>query len=401
MVCEELLLSRWCPFLNRFSTLITSHARSCIVNTMLRHSLVRAVPRASTIGADFARRRTFVPADNSRERAGQSFTADPPPARASTSSTHAPRNSRDCFELLGLSLPTSRHQYTESDFKKAFRDRARQCHPDKTGGDDTDFRNVKTAFDFLRSNPMSMGLDDEAVAGPSAASTGSGFYNHPHHSAASRARERTRHTHTTRTRWDDRTQRGVYDDPDETGGFVKYAMDWGDAIKLGRGHEFLRERREAWRREQAEKAQDTERRTAGMTAEARAAFDADRRQGRAFLLWTTAKWIIVCGIVSVGVKTVVATILVSRELQKLSAYPEKYIASLPAAPSTPSPAPPSPALEALQRRLDFDRPRSSYTTALTYKGQPFTPAGVRAAARKGGVVPGAQEYVDDGDAVQE
>lgn len=54
---------------------------------------------------------------------------------------------KDYYKILGISRDSS-----ESEIKKAFRKKALECHPDKTGGDDSDFKLVNEAYDVLGSD---------------------------------------------------------------------------------------------------------------------------------------------------------------------------------------------------------------------------------------------------------
>jgi DnaJ-class molecular chaperone len=51
---------------------------------------------------------------------------------------------KDYYSILGVSKDTS-----ENEIKKAFRKKALECHPDKTGGDDTLFKEINLAYETL------------------------------------------------------------------------------------------------------------------------------------------------------------------------------------------------------------------------------------------------------------
>lgn len=52
--------------------------------------------------------------------------------------------------LLELELdPSTSHEYTVDDFKRAYRQKVLRCHPDKTNGCDDDFIRVKEAYEYL------------------------------------------------------------------------------------------------------------------------------------------------------------------------------------------------------------------------------------------------------------
>eukprot|EP00756_Hemistasia_phaeocysticola_P049384 Hpha_TRINITY_DN23848_c0_g1::TRINITY_DN23848_c0_g1_i1::g.109853::m.109853 len=54
--------------------------------------------------------------------------------------------SEDPWSILGVARSAE-----EADVKKAYIAMAKQCHPDRTGGDDTKFKKVKEAYDLIKS----------------------------------------------------------------------------------------------------------------------------------------------------------------------------------------------------------------------------------------------------------
>jgi hypothetical protein len=312
---------------------------------------------------------------------------------AAGSAAPLPRSSRDCFVALGLDPATKPHQYTDGEIKAAYRVKARTCHPDMVGGDETLFRNVKFAFDYLRVRPgcVASNADIDSGAAPR------GFYDHPHHTTATRARQ-AQATHTTRTRWDEDLKSGVYEDPDPQEAFVRYATEWGDAVRQGRGNEYINNRREEFRK----KRQAAEEAKYGEDAYGKEKRERDRLFNRVFFVKAFGKWTMVFGTAYILWTGANAHFRRYEDFHTLNAYPKEYIESLASIPNPNGKLQPIEAgvrtldpaaaervlfvakMKAMQedfaRRVDQDRPRSSYSVARKYKGQPFTPEGVHAAA---------------------
>ena len=292
-----------------------------------------------------------------------------------------PQSAGDCFDALRLARPSAADdgaggaRYTADDIKKAYHARVRDCHPDVAGGSDAEFRGVKIAFDFLKSSPNSMcdatfRATNSGVAASPAAPQG-GFYDHPH--GGRHRPNASRFTHTTRTRWSDAEQRGVYQDPDPSGTFVKFAMDWGDAIRAGRGQEFLNERREAQRHQ---RAADPHRQDRAY----RANFN------RAYFSYHFLRLGLVFAGIYFATQLVWAKLRMHYAFQQMDQYPPEYLEQLSRLKLPPSSQPPplkSPMQESMDRlilKAEIDRPRSAFTHAVSYKGQPFTPQGVASVA---------------------
>jgi DnaJ-class molecular chaperone len=57
-------------------------------------------------------------------------------------------NRRSALDVLGLKADA-----TDEDIKKAYRKKAMEHHPDRTGGDEKKFKDIQAAFDYLEKNP--------------------------------------------------------------------------------------------------------------------------------------------------------------------------------------------------------------------------------------------------------
>ena len=77
-------------------------------------------------------------------------------------------NKRDYYEVLGISKGAS-----ADEIKKAFRKQAIEHHPDKTGGDDTKFKEVGEAYEVL-SDPQKKAAYDQYGHAAGAANAGGG-----------------------------------------------------------------------------------------------------------------------------------------------------------------------------------------------------------------------------------
>ena len=77
---------------------------------------------------------------------------------------------RDYYEILGVSKDAS-----DDEIKKAFRRKAVEHHPDKTGGDDKDFKEINEAYEVLKDASKRQRYDQfgHAGVGTSASSDGS------------------------------------------------------------------------------------------------------------------------------------------------------------------------------------------------------------------------------------
>ena len=74
--------------------------------------------------------------------------------------------SKDYYKILGVEKNASKE-----DIKKAFRKLAHQYHPDKTGGDETKFKEASEAYTVLSDDTKRQQYDTFGSAGPG----GSGF----------------------------------------------------------------------------------------------------------------------------------------------------------------------------------------------------------------------------------
>ena len=76
---------------------------------------------------------------------------------------------RDYYEVLGVGKSAS-----DDEIKKAFRRKAVEHHPDKTGGDDTSFKEINEAYEVLKDQQKRQRYDQfgHAGVGSSAASDG-------------------------------------------------------------------------------------------------------------------------------------------------------------------------------------------------------------------------------------
>lgn len=76
---------------------------------------------------------------------------------------------RDYYEVLGISKGAS-----DDEIKKAFRRKAVEHHPDKTGGDDTAFKEINEAYEVLKDSSKRQRYDQFGHAGVGGASGGGG-----------------------------------------------------------------------------------------------------------------------------------------------------------------------------------------------------------------------------------
>jgi curved DNA-binding protein len=81
---------------------------------------------------------------------------------------------RDYYEVLGVSKTTS-----DDDIKKAYRNLARQFHPDRNPGDkqaETKFKEIQDAYDVLSDKTKRAQYDQFGFAGPSSGAGPGGFH---------------------------------------------------------------------------------------------------------------------------------------------------------------------------------------------------------------------------------
>lgn len=76
---------------------------------------------------------------------------------------------RDYYEVLGVSKDAS-----EDEIKKAFRRKAVEHHPDKTGGDDSAFKEINEAYEVLKDQQKRQRYDQFGHAGVGGAAGGGG-----------------------------------------------------------------------------------------------------------------------------------------------------------------------------------------------------------------------------------
>ena len=76
---------------------------------------------------------------------------------------------RDYYEVLGVSKGAS-----DDEIKKAFRRKAVEHHPDKTGGDDTQFKEINEAYEVLKDQQKRQRYDQFGHAGVGSSAAGGG-----------------------------------------------------------------------------------------------------------------------------------------------------------------------------------------------------------------------------------
>lgn len=76
---------------------------------------------------------------------------------------------KDYYEVLGIAKGAS-----DDEIKKAFRRKAVEHHPDKTGGDDTAFKEINEAYEVLKDSSKRQRYDQFGHAGVGGASSGGG-----------------------------------------------------------------------------------------------------------------------------------------------------------------------------------------------------------------------------------
>ena len=76
---------------------------------------------------------------------------------------------RDYYEVLGVGKDAS-----ADEIKKAFRRKAVEHHPDKTGGDDSGFKEVNEAYEVLKDSSKRQRYDQFGHAGVGGAAGGCG-----------------------------------------------------------------------------------------------------------------------------------------------------------------------------------------------------------------------------------
>src|SRR5580704_10914441 len=78
-------------------------------------------------------------------------------------------NKRDYYEILGISKTA-----TADEIKRAYRKLAMQHHPDRHGGDDSQFKEIGEAYEVLKDDQKRAAYDQFGHSGPAGGPFGGG-----------------------------------------------------------------------------------------------------------------------------------------------------------------------------------------------------------------------------------